>query len=131
MLKPLPYVVAALVLASPVYAQDRIAEVDKIFAFATAETPGCAVGVSQQGKVVLNKGYGLAHLEQKRTLGPTSLFDIGSTQKQFAAAAILLLVEQGRLSLTDDVRKHIPELPDYGRVITVDHLQTHTSGIRD
>jgi CubicO group peptidase (beta-lactamase class C family) len=64
-------------------------------------------------------------------LSPNSVFDIGSVRKQFVAAAVLLLVEDGRLSLSDDIRKHFPELPDYGQKITVDHLLTHTSGIRD
>jgi CubicO group peptidase (beta-lactamase class C family) len=64
-------------------------------------------------------------------LSPNSIFDVGSVRKQFVAAAVLLLVEDGRLSLADDIRKHFPELPDYGHKVTVDHLLTHTSGIRD
>ena len=64
-------------------------------------------------------------------LSRSSLFDIGSTQKQFTAASVLLLVEDGRLALTDDIRKHLPDLPDYGHRVTVDHLLTHTAGIRD
>ena len=109
----------------------RPLEVDRIFSFATAETPGCAVGVSQRGKVVVNRAYGLANVERRVPLSQRSLFDIGSTQKQFTAAAVLLLVEDGRLALSDDIRKHIPELPDYGHKVTVDHLLTHTSGVRD
>ena len=124
-------VVAALLVGPPAYAQDKAGEIDKIFSFATAETPGCAVGVSQNGKVVVNRAYGLANVERKLPLTRSSLFDIGSTQKQFTAAAVLLLVEDGRLSLTDDIRKHLPELPDYGHKVTVDHLLTHTGGIRD
>ncbi len=122
---------AALLLAAPAYAQDKTAEVDKIFSFATAETPGCAVGVSQNGKVVVNRTYGLADVERKLQLTQRSLFDIGSTQKQFTAAAVLLLAEDGRLSLSDDIRRHLPELPDYGHKVTVDNLITHTGGIRD
>lgn len=130
------YTAAALaalgfVLAAPAKAQDRTASVDSIFSFASAETPGCAVGASQQGKVVVNRAYGLGDMDRRVPLGATSLFDIGSTQKQFAAAAVLLLVQDGRLALTDDVRKHIPELPDYGHPITLEHLLTHTSGLRD
>ena len=112
-------------------AQDRTGEIDEIFSFATPETPGCAVGVSQHGEVLVNRTYGLADVERRVPLTPNAVFDIGSTHKQFVAAAILLLVEDGRLSLTDDIREHLPELPDYGRTITVDHLLTHTSGIRD
>ena len=123
---------AALVLAAaPADAQDRAARVDSIFSFATTETPGCAAGVSQHGKVILNKAYGLGNLEKRVPLGTSSLFDIGSTQKQFTATSILLLVQDGRLSLTDDIRKHLPELPDYGHKVTVDNLLTHTGGIRD
>lgn len=128
----------AAVAASPLllpsavsHAQDRNAAVDRIFSFAGADTPGCAAGVSQGGKVVLVRGYGLADLEKKRPLDARSLFDIGSTQKQFTAASILLLAEAGRLSLGDDIRKYLPELPDYGHVVTIDHLLTHTGGIRD
>ncbi len=122
---------ACLLLATPAYAQDRIADIDRIFSFATAETPGCAVGVSQQGRVVVNKAFGLADIERKRPFDQASLFDIGSAQKQFTAAAVLLLVEEGRLSLSDDIRKHLPQLPDYGHKVTVDNLLTHTGGIRD
>jgi CubicO group peptidase (beta-lactamase class C family) len=124
-------VAAALLLATPAYGQDRTAEVDAIFSFATPETPGCAVGVSQAGKVLVNRAYGLADVERRRPLSPRTIFDIGSTQKQFVAAATLLLVEDGRLALSDDIRKHVPELPDYGHTVTVNHLLTHTSGIRD
>ena len=111
--------------------QDRAARVDSIFRSITTETPGCGVGVSQNGKVVLTKAYGLAKLDNRTPLGASSLFDIGSTQKQFTATSILLLAQDGRLSLTDDIRKHLPELPDYGHTITIDNLLTHTSGIRD
>ncbi|HEX8392828.1 MAG TPA: serine hydrolase [Longimicrobium sp.] len=112
-------------------ARDVTAEIDRIFSFATAETPGCAVGVSERGRTVVNRTYGLADVEHRTPLGPNTVFDIGSTQKQFVAAAVLLLAEDGRLSLSDDVRSYMPELPDYGRKITIDHLLTHTSGLRD
>ena len=131
MFRLVSFVVAVLLVGTPAYAQDKTGEVDKIFSFATAETPGCAVGVSQHGKVVVNRAYGLANVERKLPLTQSSLFDIGSTQKQFTAAAVLLLAEDGRLSLSDDIRKHLPQLPDYGHKVTVDHLLTHTGGIRD
>lgn len=121
----------ALLLGAPVHAQDRTRAIDSIFSFATAETPGCAVGVSQRGRMIVNRAYGLADVDRRAPLGQGSRFDIGSTQKQFTAAAILLLAEDGRLSLSDDIRKYLPELPDYGHVVTIDHLLTHTSGIRD
>lgn len=122
---------AALLAATPVLAQEKIASVDSIFTFATPETPGCAAGVSVKGTVLVNRTWGLANVEKRLALGPASLFDIGSTQKQFTATAILLLAQDGRLRLSDDIRTHLPELPDYRHTVTVDHLLTHTSGIRD
>jgi CubicO group peptidase (beta-lactamase class C family) len=80
---------------------------------------------------VVNRAYGLADLERKLPITPDTVFDAGSVVKQFVAAATLLLVEEKRLSLTEDVRKYIPELPDYGYRITLNHLLTHTSGVRD
>jgi CubicO group peptidase (beta-lactamase class C family) len=131
MFRIVSFVVTALLLGTPVYAQDKTSEIDKIFNWATPATPGCAVAASQHGKVVVNRAYGLADLERDVPLSHGSIFDAGSLRKQFVAAAVLLLVEQGHLSLSDDVRKHVPELPDYGHKITVDHLLTHTSGLRD
>jgi CubicO group peptidase (beta-lactamase class C family) len=122
---------AAILVATPVLAQDKTARVDSIFRAITAESPGCAAGVSQEGRVVLTRYYGLADLEKRTPLSASSLFDIGSTQKQFTATAILLLAQEGRLALSDDIRKHLPELPDYGHPVTVDNLITHTGGIRD
>jgi CubicO group peptidase (beta-lactamase class C family) len=112
-------------------AQDKFSEIDQLFSWATSETPGCAVAVSQNGEVVVNRAYGIANLERKVPISPSTMFDVGSVQKQFVAAAILLLVEDGHLSLSDDIREYFPELPDYGHAITVDHLLTHTSGLRD
>ncbi len=117
--------------ALSVFAQDKTAEVDKIFSWATANTPGCACAVSQNGKVVINQAYGSADLERNVPIGQNTVFDIGSVRKQFVAAAVLLLAEDGNLSLSDDVRKYIPELPDYGSKITIDNLLSHTSGLRD
>jgi CubicO group peptidase (beta-lactamase class C family) len=131
MFRLVSFVVTALLVGTPAYAQDKTAEVDKIFSWATPATPGCAVAVSQHGKLVVNRAYGLGDLERDVPLSTGSIFDAGSLRKQFVAAAVLLLVEEGRPSLSDDVRKHIPELPDYGHKITLDHLLTHTSGLRD
>jgi hypothetical protein len=118
-------VAGALLVGTPASAQDKTSEIDKIFGWATPDTPGCAVAVSQDGKLIVNRAYGLADLERGVPLTRDSVFDVGSIRKQFVAAAILLLVEEGRLSLADDIRQHIPELPDYGHTITVDHLLTH------
>lgn len=127
----LPCLAAVAILSGPVAGQDPAGKIDQVFGFATQATPGCALGLSQNGKVLVNRAYGLADVEKRIPLTAATAFDIGSVHKQFVAAAILLLVEDGRLGLTDDIRKHIPELPDYGHRVTIDHLLTHTSGLRD
>ncbi|MBA2306406.1 MAG: beta-lactamase family protein [Acidobacteria bacterium] len=111
---------------------DRAAAVDALFAdFASGNTPGCAVGVVQRGKVVLAKAYGLADLEHRIPLTPQSAFYMASVSKQFMALSMLLLERDGRLRLDDGVRKYIPELPSYADDITLRHLLHHTSGVRD
>jgi CubicO group peptidase (beta-lactamase class C family) len=122
---------STLFAAAPLFAQGGATPVDSIFSFATLQTPGCAAGVSQHGKIVVNKAYGLSDVDKQIPLSASSLFDIGSTQKQFTATSMLLLAQDGRLSLSDDVHKFLPELPDYGHKVTIDNLLTHTSGIRD
>jgi len=114
-------------------AQDKAtAAVDEVFAdFTKAGSPGCAVAVYRNGRIIYTKGYGLANIEEDVPITAESVFDIGSTSKQFTAASILLLEKQGKLSVNDDVRKYLPELPDYGSKITILHLLNHTSGLRD
>jgi CubicO group peptidase (beta-lactamase class C family) len=130
-MKTTSFIVTALIVSTPAFAQDKTAEIDKIFSWVTPGTPGCAVAASHQGKQVVNRGYGVADLERNLPITPDTIFDAGSVVKQFVAASVLLLAEDGRLSLTDDIRKYIPELPDPGHKITIDHLLTHTSGVRD
>jgi CubicO group peptidase (beta-lactamase class C family) len=106
--------------------------VDEVFEDLTkAGSPGCALGVYRDGRMLYEKGYGLANIEENVAITPRSVFDIGSTSKQFSASSILLLEKQGKLSVNDDVRKYVPELPDYGQKITILHLLNHTSGLRD
>jgi CubicO group peptidase (beta-lactamase class C family) len=100
-------------------------------AWSAADAPGCAVGVSRNGATVFESGYGAANLEHGIPISPASVFHVASVSKQFTAAAVMLLAREGKLSLDDDVRKHIPELPDYGHRITLRHLLNHTSGLRD
>jgi CubicO group peptidase (beta-lactamase class C family) len=107
------------------------AAVDHIFAKWTVATPGCAVGASVDGQPTLARAYGLADLEHDTRNTPDTIFEAGSVSKQFTAAAVLLLARDGKLSLDDPVRTHIPELPDYGTPITIRHILTHTSGLRD
>ena len=107
-------------------------EVDQIFsAYSKAGSPGCSLGVIRDGDFVYRKAYGLANLELGVQLSPQSVFYMGSVSKQFTAAAIVLAAEQGYLSLDDDVRKYLPELPDYGHVITLRQMIHQTSGFRD
>jgi CubicO group peptidase (beta-lactamase class C family) len=108
------------------------AKVDAVFAqYDKADSPGCALGVIKDGKLLYARGYGMANLEHNIANGPKLVYDIGSTSKQFAAASILLLAQQGKISLDDDARKHIPEMPAYQKPITIRHLLHHTSGLRD
>jgi len=93
-------------------------------------SPGCAVGVIRDGRLIYKRGYGMANLENSVPIASTTVFLIGSTSKQFTAASILLAESQGYLSLDDDIRSYLPEMPDYGDPITIRHLMHHTSGIR-
>jgi CubicO group peptidase (beta-lactamase class C family) len=126
-----PLALTALLVGTPVYAQDLDARVDQLFSWATPDAPGCVIAAAKDGEKVIERAYGMANLEDGTPLTPNTVFDIGSVQKQFIAAAVLVLVEDGRVALADDIRTYFPELPDYGHRITVDHLLTHTGGIRD
>ncbi len=97
----------------------------------THATPGCVFGIERRGQPQMIRAYGSADLGHGVANTPETVFEAGSVSKQFTAAAILLLAADGRLSLNDDVRKYVPELPDYGGPITLEHLLTHTSGVRD
>lgn len=133
----LPAVLAATALVgaashtSQAPARPAEAQVDQVFARWTTETPGCAVGVAKDGAPVLEKAYGLANLEHGVRNTPGTIFEAGSVSKQFTAAAVLLLARDGKLSLDDAVRKHVPELPDYGAPLTIRHMLMHMSGLRD
>jgi len=96
-----------------------------------APAPGCAAAVSLNGEVLFEKAFGLADLEHDVPNTPQTIFESGSVAKQFTAAAIVLLAQEGKLSLEDPVKKYIPELPDYGSPLAIRHLLNHTSGIRD
>lgn len=111
---------------------DAAERVDEVFARWDGTTsPGCAVGVVRDGLIVLEEAYGMADLEHGIANTPETIFEGGSLSKQFTAAAVVLLALDGKLSLDDDVRDHVPELTDYGHTITLRHLMTHTSGLRD
>lgn len=108
-----------------------IAAVDRAFAWSGESTPGCAVGVAKAGEPVLTRAYGMANLEYGVANTPATIFESGSVAKQFTSAAVALLARDGKLSLDDDVRRWLPEVPDFGERITIRHLLTHTSGLRD
>lgn len=93
--------------------------------------PGAAVIISLHGKVLFRKAYGLADTEHSVPLRPELPLRTGSLTKQFTAAAIMLLAEQGKLSISDEIEKYLPEYPVHGRHVTIEHLLTHTSGIRN
>jgi CubicO group peptidase (beta-lactamase class C family) len=107
-------------------------QIDQLFSvWDNLQSPGAAVAVSKDGKIVFEKGYGSAELEYKIPITPATVFHIASVSKQFTAFAILLLEKEGKLTMNDDIRKYIPEVPDFGKVITLNHLVHHTSGLRD
>ena len=107
-------------------------QVDEIFAsWDSKDSPGAAVAVVQNGAIVYKKAYGMANLEYDIPNSPSTVFHIASVSKQFTAFSILLLEKAGKLSLDDDIRKYLPEVPDFGKTITLRHLATHTSGMRD
>jgi CubicO group peptidase (beta-lactamase class C family) len=109
-----------------------IRQVDSIFSrWDSQALPGCAVGVSSHEQTVLARAYGMADLEWGIPNSPETIFEGGSLSKQFTSAAVVLLALDGDLSLDDDVRTYIPELPDYGETITIRRLMNHTSGLRD
>lgn len=93
--------------------------------------PGCAVGVSLNGESVFEKAFGMAEMEHSVPNTPQTIFESGSVAKQFTAAALVLLQLDGKLKIDDDVRKYIPELPQYDKPITIRHLLNHTAGLRD
>jgi CubicO group peptidase (beta-lactamase class C family) len=106
--------------------------IDQIFkAWAAPNTPGASVAVIQHGKLLFAKGYGSADLEYGIPIKPDTIFHVASVSKQFTAMAVVLLESDGKLAIDDDVREYLPELPDYGRKITIRNLLQHTSGVRD
>lgn len=100
-------------------------------AYDSMDTPGGAIAVYREGELIFAEGYGAANLEHGVAWGPETVTNIGSTSKQFTAMAIGLLANEGKLTLDDDIREHLPELPDLGHVVTVRNLLTHTTGYRE
>ena len=109
-----------------------IRSIDSVFAqYASPTSPGCAVSVVRDGQLIFEKGYGMSDFQHNVPITPASIFHVASISKQFAAMSIVLLARDGKLSLDDDIRKYLPEMPDFGKTITIRHLIHHTSGLRD
>ncbi|HEX8836102.1 MAG TPA: serine hydrolase domain-containing protein [Candidatus Acidoferrum sp.] len=127
-------VLAAAIAVARKEKEDEALErrVDQLFnAYDKPGSPGCALRVVRDGNLVCKKGYGAASLELGVPLTPESVFYMGSVSKQFTAASVVLAAEQGFLSLDDDIRKYVPEIPSYGKPITLRQMPHHTSGFRD
>ena len=109
----------------------KVPDVDSIMRAYEGAVPGASVLVLRDGEAVVSKGYGLANLEEKTAATAATNYRLASISKQFTAAAILLLVEDGKLSLDDPARKWLPSLPAYAEAVTIRHLLSHTSGLID
>jgi len=126
-------VLVLVALCPPLFGQSSpVARLDSVFAtHRGTDRPGCAVAVSRNGELLAARGYGMADLAQGLAITPNSVFHIASVSKEFTAMSLVLLAASGRISLDDDVRKYVPEIPSYGPAITIRHLLNHTSGLRD
>src|SRR5690349_6549341 len=105
--------------------------ISSIFASWNNSTPGGSVSVSRNGQLLYGHSFGLADLEHNTPNTTETIFEAGSVSKQFTATSVLVLASEGKLSITDDVRKYIPELPKYNATITIQQLLNHTSGLKD
>ena len=129
--------VILLLSTSPIPAQDEglsvldRTRIDALFARFNNDTPGAALAVARRGEVLYSQGYGMANLEYDIPITPGSVFHVASVSKQFTAMCIVLLAQDGKLSVDDEIHEHLPELADFGVPITIRHLLHHTSGIRD
>ncbi len=140
-MRPIARLAVALALLAAPFATARSqdsaavrlrARVDSLFArYNGTDRPGCAVGVSRAGTVLLERGYGMADLESGRPITPETVFESGSVAKQFVAATVVILSQQGKLSLDDPLRRHLPELPAWADSVTLREMLQHTSGLRD
>ena len=108
------------------------AKVDALFTqWARPDSPGAAVVIVKDGAVVYQHGYGCADLEHRIPITPRTRFDVASVAKQFTGLSVAMLIQQGRVSPDDDVRQYLPDVPDFGKPITINNLLHHTSGLRD
>ncbi len=131
--KTLLFLTLQVVLVAPLLAEPALQQqLDAMFTEAFPDdAPGAAVVVLRDGQTLLRAGYGLADLEYGAPIDPDTVFRIGSVTKQFTAVAILMLAEEGKLSVDDEITRHLPDYPTHGQKITIEHLLTHTSGVPD
>jgi len=109
----------------------NVAAINNVFSDIKSDGPGCVLSIMKDGSMLYQNGYGLANIEHNIPITPDTVFRIASTSKQFTAMSTIILAEEGKISLDDDIRKYLPEMPDYGKPITIQNLINHTSGIRD
>jgi CubicO group peptidase (beta-lactamase class C family) len=119
------------IVARAQLSNDTLELLHKIMNSYADNIPGAQVSITRNNKIIFESAKGLANLEYNAPLTLQSRLEAGSVSKQFTAAAILLLAQEGKLSLQDDIRKYFPEIPDYGHTITISHLLHHTSGLKD
>jgi CubicO group peptidase (beta-lactamase class C family) len=125
--------VVAVLVATPAKSQPAStdAKLEAPFSRFNEHTPGCALGIMESGRLTYSHTFGMADLQAGVPLTIDSVFSVGSMSKQFTAMSVILLIEDGKVALTDDVRKFIPELPSYGHGITIGNLLHHSSGLKD
>lgn len=110
---------------------DTTARLDSLLLPWNTHTPGGVLTVARGNQIIYNKAGGMADLEHHIAITPETIFEAGSVSKQFTATAVLMLLEEGKISLDDDIRKYFPELPDYGKPVLIKHMLAHTSGLKD
>jgi CubicO group peptidase (beta-lactamase class C family) len=124
--------VAPSARAGEVTGKAHAAKVDKLFeTWSKPDSPGCALGIVREGKLIVARGYGMANLDDDVPITAKSVFEVGSMTKSFTCVCLALLMDQGRLSPDDDIRKYVPEMPRYDPPITVRHLIRCEGGLRD
>lgn len=111
--------------------QGKRAQINQVFSHFNHDTPGAALAIAYNGEIIYKQGYGMSNLEYDIPITPSSIFHVASVSKQFTDMSIVLLALEGKLSIDDDIRKHIPEIPDFGETIKIRHLVHHISGMRD
>jgi len=128
-----PFLILGILYSGVAFGQspDTLQRIDQLFSKWNNATPGVSVAIERNGKIIYHKAFGLANLEHNVPNTTSTIFEAGSVSKQFTAISILLLAQEGKLSLDDDVRKYIPELPTYDKTITIRQCMNHSSGLKD